>query len=144
MKYQHQGLTKKILAAAIEVHKILGPGLLESAYKTCLSFEFENIGLKFTREQTIPFVYKNKKIDSGFRSDFFVEETVILELKSVEALLPVHKSQVLTYLRLTNTQVGLLINFNVPLLKNGVCRCVLKAKEETDGFDILPWEISSI
>ena len=144
MKNQHQALTQKILAAAIEVHKILGPGLLESAYKTCLSFELENIGLKFTKEQTIPFIYKNHKVDSGFRSDFFIEGMVILELKSVEALLPVHKSQVLTYLRLTDTQVGLLINFNVPLLKNGICRCVLKAKEEEESFDILPWEMSSV
>ena len=117
--YQDQMLTHKIIAAAIEVHKILGPGLLESAYKSCLSFELESIGLRYKREQDIPFIYKNRTIDSGFRIDFLVEDAIILELKSIETVLPVHKSQVLTYLRLTNKQIGLLINLKNSSLKGG-------------------------
>ena len=129
MKYQHQGLTKKILAAAIEVHKILGPGLLESVYSACMCFELEGRGLSFKHELTVPLVYKDRKIEYGFRVDFLIEDKIILELKAVEILLPIHESQLLTYLRLLNRQVGLLINFNVPILKKGVRRCVLNAEE---------------
>ena len=129
MIYQHQELTHKIIAAAIEVHKILGPGLLESAYRLCLAFELENHGLCYLQELAIPFFYKDKKVDCGFRLDFLVENEVILEIKSVDSTLPVHEAQLLTYLRLTGKQVGLLINFKAPLLKNGIHRCVLKANE---------------
>ena len=119
MELQERALTYKILAAAIEVHKILGPGLLESVYQNCLSVEFENVGLKYSRERAINFEYKNRKIDSGFRIDFLIEERVVLEIKSVETILPVHESQLLTYLGLSDKTVGLLVNFNVTILKNG-------------------------
>ena len=122
MIYQHQELTRKIIAAAIEVHKILGPGLLESAYRLCLAFELQNQGLHYKQELVVPILYKDKKIDCGFRLDFLVENAVILELKSVESVLPVHEAQLLTYLRLTGRQVGL-------LLKNGIHRKVLNAHD---------------
>ncbi len=127
--YQDEKITGQIIAAAIEVHKVLGPGLLESAYKACLLVELAERGLKYSQELIIPINYKNHRIDCGFRIDVLVEDRVIVELKSVEVLLPVHKSQVITYLRLQNKQVGLLINFNVPLLKQGIKRCVLNADE---------------
>ena len=129
MIYQHQELTRKIIAAAIEVHKILGPGLLESAYRLCLAFELQNQGLHYKQELVVPILYKDKKIDCGFRLDFLVENAVILELKSVESVLPVHEAQLLTYLRLTGRQVGLLINFNETMLKNGIHRKVLNAHD---------------
>lgn len=123
--YLHQELTHKIIAAAIEVHKNLGPGLLEAVYQLCLGLEFESHGLKYQKEATIPLLYKNKKIDHCFRLDFLVENEIILELKSIESILPVHEAQLLTYLRLSGKQVGLLINFNVPVLKQGIHRCIL-------------------
>lgn len=129
MSYQHQELTRQIIGAAIEVHKILGPGLLESAYRQCLVFELEHRGLRCNQELLIPILYKHKKIDYGFRLDLIVENTVILELKSVDAILSLHKAQLLTYLRLANKQLGLLINFNVPLLKDGIHRIVLNAED---------------
>ncbi len=123
--YLHQELTHKIIAAAIEVHKNLGPGLLEVAYRLCLGLELENQGLKFQTEVDIPLLYKNRKINHCFRLDFIVEEKVILELKSTEVLLPVHEAQLLTYLRLSDIPLGLLINFNVPVIKQGIRRCIL-------------------
>jgi GxxExxY protein len=123
--YQHQALTRRIIGSAIEVHKVLGPGLLESAYRLCLAFEFERQGLHYQQELVAPILYKERKIDCGFRLDFLIENAVVLELKSVESVLPVHEAQLLTYLRLTNKQVGLLINFNVPQLKDGIYRRVL-------------------
>jgi GxxExxY protein len=129
MQYQNQDLTHKIISAAIEVHKNLGPGLLESAYRQCLCMEFKYSGLQYEHELMAPLIYKGKKLDCGFRVDFLIEDQVILELKSTDSLLPVHKSQVLTYLHLMNKQVGLLINFNVPILKDGIRRCVLNAPE---------------
>ena len=127
--YQDQELTGKVIGAAIQVHKCLGPGLLESAYSFCLGLELENQGLKYVNETPIPIIYRNQMYDCGFRADFLVEDKVILELKSVEQLLPIHESQLLTYLRLLNKQVGLLINFNEAILKKGIRRCVLNAKE---------------
>jgi GxxExxY protein len=123
--YPHSDLTQKIIGAAIEVHKNLGPGLLESVYLTCLGWEFENIGLHFQRELDLPLVYKNRKIDRCLRIDFLIENEIIVELKSTETVLPVHKAQLLTYLKLAGKKIGLLINFNVPLLKNGIYRCIL-------------------
>ena len=128
-EYQEQGLTQKIIGAAIEVHKILGPGLLESAYKSCLSFEFERMGLEYKQEITVPFIYKNKRFDCGYRLDFLVEDKILIELKSTEAFSPIHKAQLLTYMRLMNRQIGLLINFNSLILKEGIRRCVLNASE---------------
>ncbi len=118
-------LTQSILSAAIEVHKALGPGLLESAYEECLCHEFHLRGLGYKRQVPLPVVYKNAKLDCGYRLDVVVEGTVILELKSIEELLPIHEAQLLTYLRLSGKRVGLLINFNVATLRDGIVRRVL-------------------
>lgn len=127
--YQHQALTQEIIGAAIEVHKALGPGLLESAYRACLAFELDDRGLKYKQEQTLPLMYKGRTAYIGFRLDFLIEDAVVLELKSLASILPVHEAQLLTYLRLTDKRVGLLINFNVTRLKDGIHRCVLNALE---------------
>ena len=118
-------LTHEIIAAAIEVHKNMGPGLLESVYGICLGIELENRGLQFQKEVPIALSYKEKQIDQNFRIDFIIENEVILELKSIEKVLPLHESQLLTYLRLSQKNRGLLINFNVPILKLGIHRLVL-------------------
>jgi GxxExxY protein len=128
--YQDEEITRAIIAAAIEVHKTLGPGLLESTYKTCLLIELEENGLQYREEVAVPIIYKNRQIDGGFRIDVLVADRVVVELKSVEHILPVHEAQVLTYLRLLEKQVGLLINFHVPVLKRGIRRCVLNAREK--------------
>jgi GxxExxY protein len=117
-------ITERIIGAAIEVHRALGPGLLESAYLVCLLHELGLIGLKYRSEVSLPVVYKGVRLDGGYRIDVIVEETVIVELKAVEKLLPVHDAQLITYLKLTGLPVGLLINFNVPLLKAGIRRLV--------------------
>ncbi len=118
-------LTHEIIAAAIEVHKNLGPGLLESVYGICLGIEMENRGIRFQKEVPIALSYKDRKIDQNFRIDFIIENEVILEIKSIEKVLPLHDSQLLTYLRLSQKTRGLLINFNVPILKLGIHRLVL-------------------
>jgi GxxExxY protein len=115
-------LTEKIIGCAIEVHKRLGPGLLESAYEECLSYELKSVGLKVDRQIAIPVIYKEIKLDCGYRIDILVEKTVIIELKSIEAFAPVHEAQILTYMKFADKNVGLLINFNVTLLKNGIKR----------------------
>jgi len=117
-------ITEKVIGAAIEVHRHLGPGLLESAYEQCLCYELSSLGLQFQRQMPVPILYKGIKLDSVYKVDLFVEETVIVELKAVEELLPIHKAQLLTYLKASNTRVGLLINFNVPILINGLKRMV--------------------
>ena len=127
--YQDQELTHQIIAAAIEVHKNLGPGLLEIAYRFCLCSEFKAVGLDFQQELSVPLIYKNIKLDCGFRADFLVEDKVVIELKAVDSLLPIHESQLLTYLRLMGKQVGLVINFNETVLTRGVRRCVMKAND---------------
>jgi GxxExxY protein len=119
------GLTGDICAAAIEVHKHLGPGLLESAYEQCLSYELTIRKIACRRQVEIPIRYKNINLDCGYRIDILVKDQIILELKSVSEVLPVHEAQLLTYLKLTNLKVGLLLNFNVPLMKNGIMRRVL-------------------
>ena len=121
----YEELTREILAAATEVHKALGPGLLESAYEECLCHELSLRGLAFTRQVPLPVAYKGVKLDCGYRLDIVVDDQVILELKSVEAVSPLHKAQLLTYLRLSGKRVGLLLNFNVALLKDGITRLVL-------------------
>ena len=126
--YQDQDLTYAIIASAIEVHKVLGPGLLESAYKYCLSIEFDDRRLQYQQEVAIPCSYKNRPIDCGFRLDFLIEGRVILEIESIATILPVHEAQILTYLRLMDKHVGLLINFNTPVLKGGIRRFALGAK----------------
>jgi GxxExxY protein len=118
-------LTGQIIGAAIEVHRALGPGLLESAYQACLAHELALRGLSFAQERSLPVEYKGIRLECGYRLDFVVADKVVVELKAVEALDPVHEAQLLTYLKLTGCRVGLLINFNVPVLKNGIKRMVL-------------------
>jgi GxxExxY protein len=118
-------LTKEIVGAAIEVHRTLGPGLLESVYETCLCHELEVRGLEFERQKALPVVYKGVELDCGCRLDLLISGAGVVEIKAVEDLLPVHDAQVLTYLKLGGWSVALLINFNVRLLKNGIRRIVL-------------------
>ena len=118
-------LSNRVLGCALEVHKALGPGLLESAYENALAYELSTAGLMAQRQVDVPVVYKKAKLDCGFRIDLLVEKQLVVELKSVESLLPLHEAQLLTYLKLTGCKVGLLINFNVRLLKNGIKRLVL-------------------
>jgi len=117
--------TSSIIGAAIDVHRHLGPGLLESAYEECLCHEFHLRGIDFKRQVELPVPYKGLNLDCGYRVDLVVQEQVIVELKCVEKILPIHEAQLLTYLRLTGKPVGLLINFNVPLLTQGIIRRVL-------------------
>jgi GxxExxY protein len=124
-KLRYEELTEKILGAAIEVHKALGPGLLESAYEECLCHEFNLRGLRFERQIKVPVVYKGINLDCGYQLDLMVENTVILELKSVERVTSIHEAQLLTYLKLMNKPVGFIINFNVPVLRAGIVRKVL-------------------
>jgi len=118
-------LSKIIIGCAIEVHKQLGPGLLESAYQECLHYELINKGLKVEKEKPLPVIYKEVKLNQGYRIDLLVEKKVVIELKTVEAFTDVHLAQTLTYLRLGNYKLGLLINFDVTLLKKGIKRLVL-------------------
>jgi GxxExxY protein len=118
-------LTEQIIGAAIEVHKYLGPGLLESAYQECLAKEFDLRNLKFEREKVLPVEYKGILIDCVYRMDFVVDQMIVVELKTVEKIEPIHEAQLITYLKLTKCKVGLLINFNVSLLKEGILRRVL-------------------
>ena len=119
---QLNNLTSGIIGSAIEVHRVLGPGLLESVYRACLSYELRKSGLKVDTEKPLAVVYKDVKLDVGFRVDLIVEGTVIVEAKSVTALGPVHRAQLLTYVKLTGCRAGLLFNFNVPVLKQGLTR----------------------
>ncbi len=118
-------LSNRVIGAALEVHRNLGPGLLESAYEQALAYELLQVGIKFQTQASMPLAYKGIKLDCGFRLDFLIEEQLIAELKSVEALAPIHDAQVLTYLKLSGLKTALLINFNVPLLKHGIKRLVL-------------------
>ena len=118
-------LTHEIIGAAIEVHKNLGPGLLESTYEECLSHELSQRGIPFERQKPIPVIYKGVKLDCGYRLDLLVADRVILELKSVETLAPIHDSIMITYLKLSGHRIGLLMNFNVQILKKGVKRVVV-------------------
>jgi GxxExxY protein len=120
-----QALTHSIIGAAIEVHRELGPGLLESAYETCLVHELQLRSLSFRRQVPLPLNYKGVSLDCGYRIDLIVADTVLLELKAVEDVLPIHEAQLLTYLRLSGIKIGLIINFNVPILKKGIVRRVL-------------------
>ena len=115
-------ITGKIIGCAIEVHKHLGPGLLESAYEECLIYELQNSGFKVENQKPVPVIYKGKKLDYGYRMDILVENSVLIELKSVEALNVVHEAQVLTYMKFSEIKTGLLINFNVTMIRNGLRR----------------------
>ncbi|HVU87510.1 MAG TPA: GxxExxY protein [Pirellulales bacterium] len=122
---KHEQITTEIIGAAIEVHKILGPGLLESAYEECLCHELSLRHIALKRQVPLLVQYKDAALDCGYRLDIVVADAVVLELKCVEALLPIHEAQLLTYLKLSTKPVGLLINFNVPVLKDGIRRRVL-------------------
>ncbi len=117
-------VTEHIIGAAIQVHRVLGPGLLESAYEACLAFELVQRGLKMERQKPLPVVYREIRLDCGYRIDLPVESLVIVEIKAVESLAPIHSAQLLSYLRLSGCKVGLLINFDVKVLKNGIHRVV--------------------
>lgn len=118
-------ITEKIIGCSIEVHKQLGPGLLESAYEECLFYELINNGLEVKKQVALPLVYKEIKLDVGYRIDLMVENKVIVEIKSVDALAEIHKAQLMTYMKLSNIKVGLLINFNVTMLKDGIVRWII-------------------
>ena len=118
-------LTGKVIGAAIEVHKALGPGLLESAYEECLCIELELKKIPYERQKELPIEYKGITLNCGYRLDIVVASSLILELKACEKLEPIHEAQLLTYLKLTGIKLGLLINFNVPLLKEGIKRLAL-------------------
>jgi len=121
---QEKELTDQIIGALIEVHRTLGPGLLESAYQACAAREFALRGMSFEQKRPLPLEYKGVQVDCGYRLDFIVAGKVVVELKTVESLQPVHEAQLLTYLRLTGCKVGLLVNFNVPFLKHGI-KCMV-------------------
>ncbi|MGB4862456.1 MAG: GxxExxY protein [Tepidiformaceae bacterium] len=122
---KEEALTREIVGAAIDVHRELGPGLLEGVYEECLAFEFSARGLSFERQLNVPLSYKGNALNANLRIDLFVERRVVVELKSIAGILPIHEAQLLTYLRLMRCPVGLLINFNVPVLKQGITRRVL-------------------
>jgi len=125
MDEQVNRITEQIIGAAISVHKALGPGLLESTYEACLAFELTQRGLKVERQQELPVTYRSVRLDCGYRIDLLVADLVIVEFKVVEALAPIHEAQILSYLKLSGCRVGLLINFNVKVLKNGIRRFIV-------------------
>ena len=118
-KLIYEQLTEQIIGAAIEVHKAIGPGLLESVYQECMCHELHLRGLRFQRELMVPVIYKSVALDCGYRLDLIVEDTVILELKCVDRIIPIHEAQLLTYLKLLDKPVGFIMNFNVPVLRSG-------------------------
>jgi GxxExxY protein len=117
-------LSKDVIGAAIEVHRVLGPGLLESAYEDCLAWELTQKGLRVMRQTSIPVRYKELRIDEGYRAGMLINEAVILELKCVDSFQPIHTAQVLTYLKMTGLKLGLLLNFKVDVMRNGIKRVV--------------------
>ncbi len=117
-------ITERIIGAAIEVHRHLGPGLLESAYEECLCYELAQVGLSFKRQVHMPIHYKGIILEAAYKMDLLVEDTVVVEVKSAEATIPIHSAQLLTYLKSSGKPIGLLINFNVPMLKDGIKRVV--------------------
>jgi GxxExxY protein len=123
-------LTEAIIGAAMEVHRLLGPGLLESTYELCLCRELSIRGLRFERQVPISVEYKGVKLDCGYRADVVVAQTILVEIKAIDSLLPIHEAQLLSYLKLGGWKIGLLINFNVELLKHGIRRRVLGLVEE--------------
>lgn len=117
-------LSQKVIGLAIKVHKALGPGLLENAYKECLYYKINKAGLKVEKEKTMPLIYEDIELDCGYRIDLLIENKLVVEIKSVESLTDIHLAQILTYLRLGNYKLGLLINFNVSVLRNGIKRVI--------------------
>ena len=120
-----ESITEQVIGGAIEVHRSLGPGLLESTYEECLAHELTDRGVAFVRQYQVPVVYRGHKLDCGFRADMLVENAVIVELKAVKEVIAIHEAQLMTYLRLSGKSVGLIINFNVPRLIDGIVRRVL-------------------
>lgn len=137
-KRRWEGFTEAIIGACIEVHRHLGPGLLESAYEHCLAHELGLRGLRFQRQLAVPLHYKGLALDCGYRLDILVESRVLLELKTLERLLPVHEAQLITYLKLMRLPVGLLINFNVPFLKQGLRRLINRTLQPSQLASSLP------
>lgn len=129
MDYDLNKITETIIGAAIAVHRELGPGLLESAYEACLAYELADHGARVERQKALPVKYRGVKVDCGFRIDLLVDGAVIVELKAVEKLQPIHQAQLLSYMKLSGCKIGLLINFNVKVLKNGIRRLVLDFEE---------------
>ena len=117
-------ITSQIIGLAIKVHRLMGPGLLESVYVTCLCYELKKSGLIVEREKVVPLFYEGIRLDQSYRLDLLVQEKIIVEIKAVESITAVHRAQLLSYLKLTDCPIGLLINFNVELLKEGICRMV--------------------
>ena len=117
-------ITETIIGAVINVHRALGPGLLESAYEACMVYELAQAGLKVEQQKPLPIVYRGVKLECGYRMDLMIDNEIIVEIKSIEKLLPIHQAQLLSYLKLSNCRVGLLINFNIKVLKNGIQRVV--------------------
>jgi GxxExxY protein len=129
-------LTHTIIGAAIDIHRSLGPGLLEAVYEECLAREFTLRGIPFERQKPVPLVYKDLKLECGYRLDFLVCHRIVVEIKSIETLAPIHDSVMLTYLRLAEARIGLLINFNTPILRDGIKRFVWHYQEEaTDNAE---------
>ena len=118
-------LSHKVIGCALEVHRVLGPGLLESSYEQCLAYELSRAGIAHEVQRPLPIEYKGIRLDCGYRVDLMVEDTLIVELKAVEGLLPIHEAQLLTYLKLSGKRIGLLMNFNAELLKHGLKRFAL-------------------
>jgi GxxExxY protein len=122
--YNHE-LNRRVIGCAIEVHRNLGPGLLESAYQQCLAHEMHLAGLSFKAQHPVPVYYKGVNLDCGYRLDFLVEDFLVIELKAVDSLISLHQAQLLTYMRLAEAPLGLLLNFNVKLLKDGIKKCAI-------------------
>ena len=125
MSNEGDSFTELVIGKAIEVHRELGPGLLESAYEECLCHELEDASISFERQAELPLHYKGRKLDCGYRVDILFPDKLILEIKAVSELQPIHEAQLLTYMKLSNISLGLLLNFNVPLLKAGIKRLIL-------------------
>lgn len=126
-------VTEKIIGLAIEVHRALGPGLLESAYEECLCHDLKQAGFGVRRQVAVPLVYREIRLDSGYRADVLVNDSVLLEIKSVERLMPIHEAQMLTYLKLAKVKIGLLMNFNVEVLRHGIRRFVHSQAQQSDS-----------
>jgi len=124
MEFTENEIAKIVFESGLQIHKTLGPGLLESAYEECLYFDLVNAGLEVEKQKSLPLIYKEIKLDMGYRVDFLIENKVIVEIKSIETLHPIHTAQVLTYLKLSECKLALLINFNVSLFKDGVKRII--------------------
>jgi GxxExxY protein len=120
-------LTRRIIGAGIDMHKEVGPGLLESTYQACFVMELQSAGLSFRTQVALPVIYKGVRLETGYRIDMLVEDQIVVEIKAIEAIAPVHRAQLLTYLKLGNSPVGLLLNFNVPVLKDGLVRIINSA-----------------